>query len=183
MVWRDVWVVMTPEDLVGSYMQGIRDFRGIKLVNSEFEIPGAEINIRGFCFSGANFSGADLSKADLTEADLTGANLLGAILRSAQLNQAILRDVNFYGACMQWCGLIEADLLGSNLSYINATCACFDGAINIPPMEHAIFASTTFTGAQITKQLICRGGNLIWRTIMPDGEIVVGPQYGDGHGR
>ena len=34
MVWRHVRVEMTPEDLVGSYMQGIRDFRGIKLIQS-----------------------------------------------------------------------------------------------------------------------------------------------------
>ncbi|WP_373544183.1 pentapeptide repeat-containing protein [Chamaesiphon sp.] len=183
MVWQDVRVEMTPEDLVGSYMQGIRDFRGIKLIHSEFEHPYLPINLRELCLSGANLSGADLTNVDLTGADLTGANLFGAVLTSAHLIRAIFRDVNFYGASLHWCGLNEADLLGSNLSHINATSAWFNGATNIPAMERAIFASTDFTDAQITKQLICRGGNLIWRTIMPDGEVVVGPQYGDGHGR
>ena len=154
------------------------------MINSPFdEIPGSEINIRGLCLSGANFSGSDLTKVDFTEADLTGANLVGAILTEASLNRTILRDVNFCGASLRWCGLNEADLLGSNLSHVNATCAWFTGAINVPLISYSIFADTDFTDAQTTKQLICRAGNLIWRTIMPDGEIVFGPQYGDGHGR
>jgi hypothetical protein len=34
-----------------------------------------------------------------------------------------------------------------------------------------------------SKQLLCRGRNLIWNTVMPDGTIEVGPQFGDGEGR
>ncbi|NJL62138.1 MAG: hypothetical protein HC903_10275 [Methylacidiphilales bacterium] len=109
---------MTPEELVGSYLQGERDFRGIKLIQSPFDVEGNEIDLRG-----------------------------------------------------------------SVLNHINATCAYFDRAINIGALEYAILADASFQDAHIPDQLICRGGNLIWRTIMPDGTIKLGPQCGDGEGR
>lgn len=82
----------------------------------------------------------------------------------------------------RWCNLTDADLRGSDLDHINATCAYFDGA-NLNTLNYAILADTSFRNALITRELICRAGNLIWRTIMPDGTIEVGSQYGDGQGR
>lgn len=174
---------MSPEELVGRYLQGERDFRGIKLIQSPFDVEGNEIDLRGLCLRDINLSGAYLKKADFTETDLTGANLFGAVLEQACLKRAIVRDANLYSANLRWCNLTEADLRGSVLNHINATCAYFDRAINIGALEYAILADASFQEAHIPDQLICRGGNLIWRTIMPDGTIKLGPQYGDGEGR
>ncbi|WP_334960490.1 pentapeptide repeat-containing protein [Nostoc sp.] len=174
---------MTPEELVGRYLQGERDFRGIKLTQSPLDIEGNEIDLRGLYLQEINLSGACLKKADFTEADLTGANLFGSVLEQACLKRAIVRDANLYSANLRWCNLTEADLRGSVLDHINATCAYFDRAINIGALEYAILADASFRDAHIPDQLICRGGNLIWRTIMPDGTIKLGPQYGDGEGR
>jgi uncharacterized protein YjbI with pentapeptide repeats len=175
-------LVMTPEELVGRYLQGKRDFQGIKLIQSPLDVEGNEIDLRGLCLQEINLSGACLKKVDFTAADLTRANLFGAVLEQACLKRAVIRDANLYSANLRWCNLTEADLRGSVLNHINATCAYFDRAINIGALEYAILADTSFQDAHIPNSLICRGGNLIWRTIMPDGTIQLGPQYGDGEG-
>ncbi len=174
---------MTPEELVGRYIQGERDFRGIIVIQSPLDVKGSEIDFRGLCLQNINLSGACLKKADFTGADLSGANLFGSVLEQACLKRAIVRDANLYSANLRWCDLSEADLKGSVLDHINATCAYFDRAINIGALEYAILADASFQDAHISDQLICRGGNLIWRTIMPDGTVMLGPQYGDGEGR
>ena len=169
---------MTPEELVGRYIQGERDFRGIIVIQSPLDVKGSEIDFRGLCLQNINLSGACLKKADLS-----GANLFGSVLEQACLKRAIVRDANLYSANLRWCDLSEADLKGSVLDHINATCAYFDRAINIGALDYAILADTSFQDAHIPDQLICRGGNLIWRTIMPNGTVIIGPQYGDGEGR
>lgn len=174
---------MTPEKLVGRYLQGERDFRGIKLIQSPLDVKGNEIDLRGLCLRDIDLSGACLKKVDFTGADLTRINLFGAVLEQACLKRAIIKDANLYSANLRWCDLTEADLRGSILDHINATCAYFDRAINIGAFEYAILADASFQDAHIPDQLICRGGNLIWRTVMPNGTIEVGPQYGDGEGR
>jgi hypothetical protein len=60
---------MTPEELVGRYIQGERDFRGIIVIQSPLDVKGSEIDFRGLCLQNINLSGACLKKADFTGAD------------------------------------------------------------------------------------------------------------------
>ncbi|WP_319420107.1 hypothetical protein [Pleurocapsa sp. FMAR1] len=66
------------------------------------------------------------------------------------------------------------------MSYMNASLAEFREAKMGIPFEEAILANTKFQGADISSGMICRGWNLIWNTVMPDGTIVKGPQWGNG---
>ncbi len=179
MVWQDVRVEMTPEDLVGGYMQGIRDFRGIKLIQSPLDVQGNEIDLRGLCLHQINLSGADLGKADFTESDLTGANLFGAVLKQARFRRAIVRNANMYSVNLSWADLSEADFWGTTLCHMNANCAYFDGAKFSYGFEYAILAETSFHNALIGNATICSGGNLIWNTTMSDGTIEHGPYWGE----
>ena len=62
---------------------------------------------------------------------------------------------------------------------MNATCANFRGA-KLPGFgfERAILIGTDFQDVSISKDIICRQGNLIWDTIMPDGTVYKGPYQG-----
>ncbi|MEA5513982.1 pentapeptide repeat-containing protein [Nodularia sp. UHCC 0506] len=170
---------MTPEELVGHYLQGERDFRGIKLIQSPFDVEGNEIDLRGLCLQEINLSGACLNKADFTEADLSGGNLFGAVLEQACFRRAIVRDANMYSINLSWADLTEADLRGTILTHMNANCAYFDRANFGYRFEYAILAETSFRDALIPKQSICGYGNLIWNTTMPDGTVERGPYWGD----
>lgn len=168
---------ITAEELWFRYADGERDFRGIDLIQSEREIEGNPINLREFNLTEINLRGAYLRYADLT-----GANLTGAVLIEACLKRAIVRDANLHSANLHWSDLTEADLRGTNLDHVNATSAWFCGA-NIGGFSYAILANANFRDAITWKSAICRGGNLIWKTTMPDGTIEEGPQFGDGKGR
>ena len=179
MVWRHVRVEMTPEDLVGSYMQGIRDFRGIKLIQSPLDVKGNEIDLRGLCLRDIDLSGACLNLADFTETDLSGANLFGAVLQQAIFRRAIVRDANMYSVNLSWSDLTEADFWNTSLCHMNAISANFNGAKFSYGFEYAILAETSFCNARISKEAICGYGNLIWQTIMPDGTIEGGAYWGE----
>ncbi|MGF1673439.1 MAG: pentapeptide repeat-containing protein [Rivularia sp. (in: cyanobacteria)] len=170
---------MTPEELVGRYLQGERDFRGIKLIQSPLDVEGNEIDLRGLCLRDIDLSGACLKKVDFTGADLTGINLFGAVLEQACLKRAIVRDANLYSVNLSWGNLTEADLRKTILTQMNATCACFDGAQFGYRFEYAVLAETSFRDALIPKQSICGYGNLIWNTTMPDGTVEHGAYWGD----
>jgi uncharacterized protein YjbI with pentapeptide repeats len=75
--------------------------------------------------------------------------------------------------------LIGADLIGSNLYHANAIGAIFREARFLYGGEHNIFICADFRGASIAHDAICRGMNVIWDTIMPDGSIERGPYFGE----
>ena len=91
------------------------------------------------------------------------------------MNEAIVRDVNLRAATVYATSFTNTDLRGSNLDWINASNSSFRGAY-IRTLEYAILAQTDFEGAHTESGLLCRGMNLIWRTTMPNGNIVEGPQ-------
>ncbi|WP_181280726.1 pentapeptide repeat-containing protein [Aphanothece hegewaldii] len=173
---------MTPDELWFRYADGERDFRGIELIQAENNLRGNPIELRGFDLREINLRGAYLRLADFSETDLTGADLSGAFLVEATLKRTIIRNANLQSVNLHWSSLHEADLRGANLDHMNASSAFFCGA-KIDTFQYAVLAYANFQNATIPKQLICRCGNLIWRTTMSDGTIVVGPQYGDGEGR
>ncbi len=178
MAWKEIRVEMTPEDLVGSYMQGERDFRGIRLIQSPLAVEGNEIDLRGLCLRDINLSGADFHKADFTESDFTNANMVGASFTESCFKRAIIRDANMYSVNLNWSDLREVDFQGTTLSHVNAVEASFDRA-KIRYIEYSILAEARFHEAWISKELICGFGNLIWRTTLPDGTIENGPYWGD----
>lgn len=175
MVWE-----ITAEELLARYADGEQDFRGIELIQSEGVPADSSIDLEGAILRDINLRGAYLRNGCLIEADLTGADLFGASLEMARLDRAIIRDASLYSANLSWCDLTKADLRGTNLDYINARAAMFRGAEFGYGFEFAILAHANFQDAATWNSVICRGGNLIWNTTMPDGTIVVGPQYGDG---
>lgn len=179
MAWQEIRVEMTPEDLVGRYMQGERDFRGIKLIQSPLAVEGNEIDLRGLCLRDINLSGAYFHQADFTESDFTNANMIGAIFKESCFKRAIIRDANMHSINLRWSDLSEADFWGTNLSHVNATCAYFNRAKIHYGFEYSILAETSFHDALVSKDIICSSGNLIWRTIMPDGTIENGPYWGE----
>lgn len=83
-------------------------------------------------------------------------------------NFAGIKLIYSYGAPAHYAGI---DLKGIVLRDINLRGAYF---------EQAILAQTKFQGADITARSICSRWNLIWKTTMPDGTVVEGPQWGNG---
>lgn len=174
MVWE-----ITPDELWFRYADGERDFRGIKLLQSETATETQMIDLQGFNLQNINLRGADLSGADLSRVDLSGADLFGVNLENVLLKQAILRNATLYSANLHWCGLHQADLTGTCLDHINAICSSFTRAKFSYRIEYAVLAHTSFEGAVIPKESICGYGNLIWETVMPDGTIEHGPYFGE----
>lgn len=161
------------------YTDGERDFIGVKLIPGGGEFPDDPIDLRGLKLCDINLRGSDLRLADLTETNLTRADLSNVFLSQACLKRTVMQNANLRSANLRWCNLSEADLRRSVLDHINATCAYSDDA-KLDAFDYAILADTSFLGARIAESTICRGGNLIWRTVMPDGTIKTVPQYGDG---
>ena len=174
MVWK-----ITAEELIVRYGDGERNFAGIELLQSERFLPENPIDLKGVSLRNINLRGACLRYADLTGADLTGADLTGAILMEAFLQKATIRDANLESVNLNWSSLHEADLRGTILSHMNACGAFFCGA-RTSAFEYAILANADFRDTNIFNSTLCNCGNLIWNTVMSDGTIVVGPQYGDG---
>ena len=63
---------------------------------------------------------------------------------------------------------------GTDLNHMNASRATFCGA-NIGGFSYAILAHANFRSADASKTNICRFGNLIWETTMPNGSVERGP--------
>lgn len=171
--WR-----MTAEELIVRYDAGDRNFAGVELIQDQPYIDLAELDLRGI-----NLRGAMLRSADFTGANLTGADMTGAFLSCAKFDNAIVRDASLFAATVKEVRFWETDLKGSCLSYISASNAVFCRAKLDGGFERCRLDRANFQDATLTPNLICRGGNLIWETVMPDGSIVHGPQYGDGDGR
>jgi uncharacterized protein YjbI with pentapeptide repeats len=171
MVWE-----ITAEELLARYADGERNFAGIELIQSAEEPQDNMIDLRGAILPNINLRGAYLRQADLTQADLTGADLFGVSLELAWLNSAIIRDANLYSANLSWCDLTEADLRGTDLNHMNASFAKFCGA-NMGGFSYAILPHANFRSADVSQINICRFGNLIWETTMPDGSVERGPYW------
>ncbi|MEH2297275.1 pentapeptide repeat-containing protein [Nostoc sp.] len=178
MVWE-----ITAEELLERYADGERNFAGIKLAH--YGLYGfrrskhSGLDLDGVVLRDINLRGAYLHDVYLIGADLTGSDLGGIFLDSCTLVRAIIRDANLCAATLCGSTFGDADLRGSNLNYMNASIAIFRQA-QIGSFERAILAQTDFQGAHIDSGIICRGWNLIWNTTMPDGQVVRGPQWGNG---
>lgn len=173
--YRDIkiWEISV-EELVIRYGQGERNFAGANLI-----VDGPIVDLQGFDLQGINLRGAVLSYANLTGANLTGADLTGAVISSATLDKAIIREANLCNVNLHETSLIDADLRNSNLTYVYAFWSIFCGA-KLDGLEWSVLAYANFRDADITEQLICRAGNLIWDTVMPDGSIARVPKIGQG---
>jgi uncharacterized protein YjbI with pentapeptide repeats len=102
-----------------------------------------------------------------------------ASLIEARLEGAIIRDANLECVNLYGCNLTNADLTGTALNYMNAVDAIFRGA-QLTPFGHAILIGADFRGATpALHDMICRGMNVIWDTVMFDGTIECGPYFGE----
>jgi len=167
---------ITAEELLARYADGERDFRGIELIQSEGVPLDSSIHLEGAILRDINLRGAYLRQANLCRSDLTGADLFGVSLESAWLKRAIVRDANLHSANLSWCDLTEADLRGTDLNHMNASRATFCEA-NIGGFSYAILAHANFRSADVSETNICRFGNLIWETTMPNGTVERGPYW------
>lgn len=180
MVWE-----ITAEELLERYADGERNFAGIKLANyglygfRRSKYGTGSLDLDSVVLRDINLRGAYLNQVYLIGADLIGADLGGIFLESCYLSESIIRDANLCGACLDWSAFDNADLRGSILDHMNASCANFPG-VQIGPFDYAVLARTYFKGAHTSDGMICRGSNLIWRTTMPSGIVVEGPQWGNG---
>ncbi len=177
MVWK-----ITGDELLERYAAGERNFAGIELVEYGFrpsKYRGEGSDLDGVVLRDINLRGAYLHEVYLEGADLTGSDLVGIFLRECSLAEAIIRNANLRAANLYWSCFDNADLRLSSLDYMNACGSTFRGT-QIGYFECAILAQTNFKGAHTESGLICSGWNLIWRTTMPDGIVVQGPQWGNG---
>lgn len=169
---------ITTEELLKKYTSGKRNFAGAVVIR-ERGYGRNYIDLKGAVLRDINLRGADLSFADLRGADLSKADLFSASLIEARLEGAIIRDANLECVNLYQCNLTNADLTGTVLTYMNAVDAIFRGA-QLTPFEHAILIGTDFRGATpALHDMICRGMNVIWDTIMFDGTIEHGPYFGE----
>lgn len=95
------------------------------------------------------------------------------------MNEAVVRDANLCAANICHNSFYQTDLRGSNLDRISAIGTNFRGAY-LRTLEYAVLAEADFREAHTDDGSICRGMNLIWRTTLPSGIIVEGPQWGTG---
>ncbi|NJL51975.1 MAG: pentapeptide repeat-containing protein [Hydrococcus sp. SU_1_0] len=125
--------------------------------------------------------GAYFEQISMVGIDLSGADLGGVFMHGCHVSKSIIRNANLCAANVKESSFIDSDLSRTNMWYMNASLASFRGAkISGGAIQYAILARTEFRGANITARNICGSWNLIWNTIMPDGTIVEGPQWGDG---
>lgn len=155
------------------------DLRGADLSESilrQFNFSGSNLEgakLTWGDFSGCNFEGVDLTSTDLRGADLTGCNLKGADLTGSNLRSTILSRANLTGACLD-----NTNLWGAWLD--NATLC--DASLLYARGNHAILKGANFKGAktspdfELYRNYFLRGA-LLWDTILPDGDLVVGPDW------
>ena len=74
---------------------------------------GADLDLSGTNFSGANLNKADFSGAELNWTDFSGSDLRNANFHCADLRNANLRGANLYEANFYRANLYEADLRGA----------------------------------------------------------------------
>lgn len=169
---------ITTEDLLKRYTSGKRNFAGAAVIRDS-EVGRNFIDLEGAVLRDINLRGADLSFANLRGSDLTGADLFGAFLTEACLDSAIIRDANLEGVNLSRCDLTNADLTGSLIYCANAILAKFCGA-KLTRFGDVILIKANFRGATpALDHWICRGTNVVWNTILPDGTLVKGPYFGN----
>lgn len=100
----------TPYELLKDYIRGETNFQGVQL-------PKIKLNH-------VTLKGVDLSHSDLTGAELKQANLSNSLLKlvnlsNANLEKAILKEVDFANACLSQVNLTDAHLEGSNFKEAN----------------------------------------------------------------
>ena len=133
-------------------------FEGAKLAWSD--LRGS--NFEGVDFTRADLRGVDFTRAKLMDSDCTAANLRAAILTRANLTRACLNDANLCGAWLE-----DAILCEAILSYTKGTNAILKGA-NFKGAE-------TSCAPHLYKKYFLRGA-ILWNTILPDGELFIGPE-------
>lgn len=160
-------------DVVNCDLRGI-DFSESSWFNARFSgssLEGAKLTWSNL--KGCNFEGADLSSTDLRGADLTGCNLKGADLTGSNLQSAILSRANLTGACLD-----NTNLRGT---WLDDAIVC-DASLLDARGSDAILRGANFKGAKtglsiITQRNYFLRGALLWDTILPDGDLVVGPDW------
>ena len=174
---------ITPEELLVRYDDGERNFAGIKLIYS-YGAPThySGIDLKGIVLRDINLRGAYFEQISMVGIDLTGADLGGVFMHCCNVSNAIIRNANLCAANLGGSSFIGSDLRGSLLDYMDASVASFRQAkMSGRAFEQAILAQTDFQGTDITNRRICSRWNLIWNTTMPDGSVIEGPQWGNGH--
>jgi uncharacterized protein YjbI with pentapeptide repeats len=155
------------------------DLRGVDLsesswFNADFSgssLEGAKLTWGDF--SGSNFKEVDLSRVDLSGTDLSRCNLKGADLSGANLRSAILSRADLSGACLD-----NVNLWGA---WLDDAVLC-DASLLYTKGNHAILKGANFKGAKTSPNLqFYRNhflrGCLLWDTILPDGDLVIGPEW------
>jgi hypothetical protein len=140
---------ITPEQILGQYRYGDRDFSRIKA--DYINLEGADLTGATFMHASlreANFKGARLANVQFKAANLEDACLMGADLTDATLNYsncdgADMRDANLESSSLEstvlaHARLSRANLSATNLSNINAAPFCnkrikHTGVSNIDP--------------------------------------------------
>ena len=169
------WEIFDHE-LLERYAAGERNFAGIKLLYSGWRPSkhGDSVDLDGVVLRDINLRGAYLHEVMMIGVDLTGADMGGIFLDECCLAEGIIRNANLCAANVFNSSFTNADLRETDLDHINATFASFRGAY-LRTLERAILLEADFKGAHTEEGLICRCGNLIWNTTMPDGSIIKGP--------
>lgn len=144
-------------------------FKHIKFTGSSLE--GAKLTWSDF--SGSDFEGVDLSRADLKGTNFSRCNLKGADLSGANLRSAVLSSANLTSACLD-----NANLWGA---WLDDAVLC-DASLLYAKGNHAILKGANFKDAKTSpdfrlyRHYFLRGA-LLWDTILPDGDLVVGPEW------
>ncbi|AFY58553.1 putative low-complexity protein [Rivularia sp. PCC 7116] len=182
---------ITAKELLGRYQKGERDFRRIKLKNSEHlsSVNLEEIDFRHACLYIANFRAADSGNANFIEecilysSDFTGADFRGANLQGTEFSDAILNAANFSGADLQGAKFDCADAEAANFTGANLEGATFyesnlEGALMVNAnLKNAELLQTPFEGVDLSNVDLTGAlnasleGAILHNTIMPDGSI------------
>jgi len=177
---------MTAEELLERYAAGERDFQEIQVIDGSFiqaclrniNLSGSKLLLCSFIaadMDGAQLNGTIFDGSDLTRTTLRQANLQGAILGDVQmigtnglkadfsraqlyranLDGASFRNANFFGADLGSTSLIGTSFYGANLRDVN-----LDQAIG-----NADFTKANLSGALIPELESRLKGSIFSETI------------------
>ncbi len=177
-----IWEITTHE-LLTRYNSGERNFVGVEFIKDPERHPedlgiGEEIHgLQNTNLTGINLRGANLTGIQLQKANLRGGNFFGAAIVGANLSYANFTGAILDGANLTHSSFYRADLGNTSLIYTNAHGTRFVEA-SVDTFENSILIDANFMGANTSKSQICRFGNFIYRTTMPDGTVENGPSWG-----
>jgi uncharacterized protein YjbI with pentapeptide repeats len=167
---------ITTADLLLRYNAGERNFNGIKIINDFDRATGGELigaDLRGISLRGANLEDTILEGANLTDADLFGCSLLYGSLRKATLG-----DANLSCAYLCECRCEGANFGGCLMQGVNAEGSSFRDAYD-PRFRNSFLIDTNLQGAITTKDVIYKLRNFIYKCVLPDGSLDIGPYWTD----